>query len=204
MPASMVHLYIGYQFQQSCHLVHNKPQFYLGCIAPDAVNLDGFAPKDIRYTAHLRKADLDDWMQNVIDFYTEYKEKLDDDFLLGYVLHIFSDIAWDKKYDHLLWAALKKRGLPKEQQFGARWEELFAFDQLQFDEKWWTEHVALELKKSKAIPINNIDADLIDRYRIFKVDKNLQALQYDTPRVLTQELMDEYANYAIALLKNAL
>jgi hypothetical protein len=204
MPACMVHLYIGYRFQKSCHLIQNKSQFYLGCIAPDAVNLDGFAPKDVRYSAHLRKPELEDWMQNVIDFYSNQKGKLDRDFLLGYILHIYSDIAWDKKFDSILWNALKEQGLPLEQQFSARWEELFAFDQTQFDTKWWNEEVSPELQKAKAIPINNIEADLIDRYRAFKLDGYLHTLQYDTPRILTQEFMDEYVNYAIALLKNDL
>lgn len=204
MPACMVHLYIGYRFKKSCHLVKNSAQFYLGCIAPDAVNLDGFAPKEVRYSAHLRKTDLDEWMQNAIDFYTDNQEKIGRDFLLGYVLHIFSDIAWDKKYDKLLWDALKERGLPTEQQFSARWEELFAIDQTQFDQSWWNEEVSKELHKAKGITINNIDADLIDRYRVFKLDGYLKTLQYDTPRILTQELIVQYADYAIALLKNEL
>lgn len=204
MPACMIHLYIGYRFQKSCHMVNNPPQFNLGCIAPDAVNLDGFAPKEVRYSAHLRKPDLDEWMQNAMDFYTDNQGKIDPDFLLGYLLHIFSDIAWDKKYDSLLWNALKQQGLPTEQQFGARWEELFAFDQTLFEQAWWKQEVEKALRQAKGVSINHIDADLIDRYRAFKLDGYLKTLQYDRPRILTQKLIDEYADYAIALFKNAL
>ena len=43
--------------------------FYLGAMAPDSVNLEFFAPKEDRWTTHLRKKDLTDWRLNLRKYY---------------------------------------------------------------------------------------------------------------------------------------
>ena len=46
MPASLEHLLAG---RRAAELLRPEelPQYYLGCIAPDAPNLDGFASKEV-------------------------------------------------------------------------------------------------------------------------------------------------------------
>ena len=42
-------------------------------MAPDSVNLEFFAPKEDRWTAHLRKRDLTDWRINLRKYYDKNK-----------------------------------------------------------------------------------------------------------------------------------
>ena len=73
----------------------DTPNFYLGVLTPDAVNLNGFAPKEERWTSHLRDKNLSTWRQNIIDFYNKEKSNYASYFLDGYLIHILTDIIFD-------------------------------------------------------------------------------------------------------------
>lgn len=97
MPTVLIHEEVAYNIAQKYKELDNS-NFYLGTLAPDAINLHGFAPKEARWTAHVRSYDLDIWLENVKEFYKVNKENYDKNFLLGYVLHIITDIVHDKYF----------------------------------------------------------------------------------------------------------
>lgn len=204
MPSIMIHLYTGYQFIKTCNLVKNKAQFYLGIVAPDAPNVEGFAEKSIRWSAHLHHSDLEKWSQQVIDFYIENKDKSDNDFLLGYVLHLFSDIAWDKKYNAKMIADINNLPLTEKQKLDARWDEFFYYDRIQCTEPFWVETVRPLLETAKPIELNNIPLDKLEQFKQQTIKGCLESVADIFPSVLTRELIEEYSFYAVAVLKNEL
>ena len=53
MPTSLFHLNVSKKIAEK-YPKYDTPNFYIGTIAPDAVNLNGFAEKSIRWAAHKR------------------------------------------------------------------------------------------------------------------------------------------------------
>lgn len=185
-------------------MVKNQSQFYLGSVAPDAVNVYSFAPKEQRTKAHLRSPDLEQWTQNAIDFYTNNKDIIDNDLLLGYVLHAFCDMAWDKKYDRFLISEIAKLDLSDEQKNNARWDEFYYFDKTQFTADWWLNEVKPLLEKSIPSAINGIDEKQIADFKQFLLTEYENTINPVTPKIITGELVNEFIYYAVATFKNQL
>ena len=53
MPNILVHLKVADEIAKK-HEILDNPNYYLGIITPDAVNLYGFAEKPKRWAAHIR------------------------------------------------------------------------------------------------------------------------------------------------------
>ncbi len=94
MPNIFIHEKVAYNIAKENKYL-DTPNFYLGALAPDAVNLNGFAPKEERWTSHLRDKNLSTWRQNIISFYNKEKNNYDTKFLSGYLIHILTDIIFD-------------------------------------------------------------------------------------------------------------
>ncbi|MBR2827724.1 MAG: hypothetical protein IKE70_00620 [Bacilli bacterium] len=93
MPSSSIHLKIGYLFGEKHHL--SSYLYYLGLIAPDSPNLYGIGKKKERWMAHVRRKDLREWRESLKEFYYNNKNIYPRDFLIGYVIHILTDIIYD-------------------------------------------------------------------------------------------------------------
>ncbi len=145
MPGPITHLKAVYLYNKA-HSECFGPAIYLGAISPDSVNINGHAPKAIRWPAHLRVADLDAWTENAREFYNNNKGKTDEDFLKGYILHIITDILWDKEFDMPLFALLKRSGVEASQLKTERWNELYGYERLQTAEPWLTDDVLPKLR----------------------------------------------------------
>lgn len=204
MPSNMIHLLTGLAFVGSSNLVKNQSQFYLGCIAPDAVNVYSFAEKNVRTAAHLRSNDLDEWTQNAIDFYTDNIEKIDNDLLLGYVLHAFCDMAWDKKYEKFLSIGLKKYNYSDEEFSEEKWNEFYRFDKTQFAASWWIDEVRPELELSVSNDINGIDAHQISSFKHYILNEYEASIEPIAPKIIKPELVKDFVYYAVATFKNQL
>ena len=94
MPNIFIHEKVAYNIAKENKYL-DTPNFYLGVLAPDAVNLNGFAPKEERWTSHLRDKNLSTWRQNIIDFYNKENSNYASYFLDGYLIHILTDIIFD-------------------------------------------------------------------------------------------------------------
>ncbi|MBQ8131900.1 MAG: hypothetical protein IJ193_05360 [Bacilli bacterium] len=97
MPTSSIHAIVAKKIA-NIHTELDNYDYYLGSIAPDSVNLYGFAEKEERWNAHLRDKDLDVWTNNIVDFYNQEKNNIPLNFLKGYITHIMTDIIYDKSY----------------------------------------------------------------------------------------------------------
>lgn len=93
MPSIMIHEEVAYYLSSRINI--NSYNYYLGVLTPDSVNIDGFGSKIDRWTAHLRSNNYSEWRLNIKDFYDSNKDKYDKDFLLGYYVHVLTDIIYD-------------------------------------------------------------------------------------------------------------
>ena len=80
MPCIRIHEEVAYYYAKKNKEFDNS-NFYLGVLAPDTPNLNGFAPKIERWTAHQRAKDYQEWKNNIIKFYNENKTKYDKYFI---------------------------------------------------------------------------------------------------------------------------
>ena len=90
MASCMIHLYAGWLYAQKNTEFLDHPNFYLGCILPDCVNLGGFAKKEIRWHSHLRAADLSQWEENALAFYQKNRDSISAP-LFNRICHTHSD-----------------------------------------------------------------------------------------------------------------
>ncbi|MDR1629185.1 MAG: hypothetical protein LBS36_03095 [Oscillospiraceae bacterium] len=82
MPSAMIHLLAAKKYNEN-----GSASFFIGNLAPDSI--EDRIPKD---KIHFR--DKEDRMQTLADFAKSID--LHDEFCLGYVLHLFLDLLWDK------------------------------------------------------------------------------------------------------------
>ena len=93
MPNVMIHEEVGYFLSNK--LNKNSYNFFLGLLAPDSPNTFWFGKKEDRWLAHQRRKDYNEWRNSLNEFYQKEKNNYDEDFLLGYYIHILTDIIYD-------------------------------------------------------------------------------------------------------------
>ena len=97
MPNIRIHEEVAYIYTRN-HPEYDNKYFYLGVLAPDSPNLNGFGTKEERWTAHQRDKDYNKWKENIINFYIDNKDKYNKYFIFGYLFHVITDIIYDEKY----------------------------------------------------------------------------------------------------------
>lgn len=188
MPSFPVHIIVA---QALCGEigVENKPQFMLGCIAPDSVNLKGFASQQVRYAAHIRSTDYAVWKKQLTEFYHENKQTFAGsmDYLKGYLFHCITDIAWDEKVQPELFEFLQSHGeLSREEITKLKWEELFRFNSLLVSRDDFVSAVG-ELEKAQPQAIATVTQQQVSEYRDYVVNDYKDKISADAPQFLTDE-----------------
>lgn len=193
MPSLLIHLRVAYELKDKL-LVENLPQFYLGTIAPDTVNLNGFAEKPIRWKAHLRDKNLDQWEQNISEFYQRQQKKQPKDYLLGYYVHILTDIVFDRAN-----APLYEKDPNRKQVKQQCREQTRKYENSQIKESWWQETV-IQLEKGKPYEINDIPENDILKWRekILTEYKERQVEKWDK---IDPEYMNKRTDEVMEILK---
>lgn len=128
MPSAPIHLYIAniaVNINKSV-VVDNFSDFLLGCISPDFVNVDGFASKEERYTAHHRDVDQKIWQENINKFLLENQDVYNKDFIRGYAFHLLTDLWWDRMAQDAFFEKMARLGI--ENLNKEKWKYLNDFD----------------------------------------------------------------------------
>lgn len=103
MSYTMTHIYIAENVAQHIRGITDFPTYIVGSIAPDAVHArDDYTPaykeKSHLFTEGLRWGRIENmsqvnaWEQSIADYYNSHKGSLDFNFLLGYMVHLYSDV----------------------------------------------------------------------------------------------------------------
>lgn len=113
MPITNIHEEVALNISKQINHLDTK-DFYLGNYAPDSPNLKSLAEKSLRWTAHQRRENRNDWRKSLRDFYNTEKNNYPKNFLLGYVTHILTDIIYDDFFYDDVTKQIKK-DYPNEQ-----------------------------------------------------------------------------------------
>jgi hypothetical protein len=193
MASTLMHLYVGRKLAQKYGKINDLPQFYLGCILPDSVNVDGFAAKEVRWSAHLRARDIDEWYENNLKLYTNNTGRMDENLLLGYVVHNITDAAWDGNFHDRVWDELERLKRPCIMDMGYGWDDCFRFDRDQSKESWWTLEVLPELKRAVPVGFNVIDENIVKRYLKEVTDEYIGSIPEGGAVLVNVEMVEELA-----------
>lgn len=192
MPGPITHLKVAYFIlENKIASVLQPEQFFLGAISPDSVNIDGHAAKEIRWPAHLRDHELKKWLVNVREFYEkEHRSQSDASFLLGYIIHIITDIVWDMYFEKELWADFGSITLPRQLWKAERWNELYGYERLQSRLPWFEKDVGPLLEKAVPETIGTLREDQVADWRDAVLD--LKMPQGHLPRFIDDELIERF------------
>lgn len=200
MPGPITHLKVACEFFNSrSDGFLSAPQLYLGSVSPDSVNIYGHAPKSERWPAHLRDADLDIWLQKAVSFYNENSEFSDQSFLCGYIIHIVTDIVWDRCFDKKLFLLMAENGVSKEHFKEERWQEIYGFEDRQRSMPWAAEVLA-ELSASTPRSLGTVKSEMLAVWRDMIISGVGEKGR--PPRYLSDEFMDEFVRKCLLCLKN--
>lgn len=91
MASALIHIAVANEVNKV--LKHNTNQLLIGSIAPDISKIIG----ETKIHSHfLDNADTD--IPNIDRFLKKYSDKLYDDFVLGYFIHLYTDYLWFKYF----------------------------------------------------------------------------------------------------------
>ena len=91
MASSIIHICVANEINKS--LKRNSRKLLIGTIAPDISKLLG----ESKLYSHFLD-DIDNNIPNINNFLIKYKNNLDDDFVLGYYIHLYTDYLWFKYF----------------------------------------------------------------------------------------------------------
>ena len=108
MPLPMVHLSVAEKMIGAGFPIKEQPQFYLGTLSPDAIHMRQDADRLAKNITHLLPAEkekIHSWedrnegyyFEFVRDFINTNQAKASTDFLMGYAIHILTDMLWTKR-----------------------------------------------------------------------------------------------------------
>lgn len=210
MASTMIHLAVAYRIQQPGGLLNqtivNRGAYYLGAVAPDAVDLDGFASKQVRWAAHLREKTPKEWYVSAEHFFKKQQEAgyPDRELLLGYLVHILTDAAFDETIHDPIWVAAAKAARLAGETVDAKeegWKECFRFDRSQMHAFWWSGIVKPAFANAKPQEIGTIPSELLERYQDHLLYLYEKELPKEQPRVITPEMVWLLGDYVETILK---
>lgn len=178
MPNTVVHEEVGYYLSKK--LDTSSYEFYLGLMAPDAVNVEHFANKQERWTSHVRDKDLNIWKENLKKFYKEEKNKINNDFLLGYTIHILTDIVYDEYFEEKIHKEILKNNQEKDYWY-IKWSDM---DKYSFKEQSTINTILL--KNNNYIEIKNITKEKLLKWKekYLKNQSNLNKSLYFNQKII--------------------
>lgn len=180
MPNIMIHEEVGYYISKKINI--NSYNYYLGILAPDSPNLEGFAPKVERWTAHARRKDYNEWRNSLKDLYNNYKDKIDNDFLIGYYIHILTDIVFDDYFYLDIREKILQDGYKLEESHQVMLDD---YNKYYFNE---IEGIKEILNSSnESFNINNINKELLIKWK----NKSINNLsKNNTSKYITNEVIN--------------
>ena len=197
MASCMIHLYTGWLYAQKNARLLRNPSFYLGCVMPDCVNVDGFADKETRWRAHVRAKDLSLWEKNAADFYHKNQGATSDALLTGYTIHILSDILWDRYFHDSVWSRAREMEPQQQNGFAPGWVECFRFDGERMRSLWWQDTIRPFLEQAHPESINGLPISLAEAYRRYLLYTYENTLPSEPPRILTLDHLRALGEYLV-------
>ena len=183
MPTSGIHEIVGRKISNKYNYLDNY-DFYLGLIAPDSVNYLGFAPKEDRWTAHLRDKDLSIWKSNIINYYNENKDNYNESFIKGYITHIMTDIVYDESFYLDVTLPMKSIGKVDHDAHLYMLEEMKAFG----NNKDFIYTKEILSKNNNTYSIRNISSELLSNWKNKIIEEEPSNIK---PQFITNKIIED-------------
>ena len=90
MASSIIHICVAKEINKVLKIKETN-NYFLGSIAPDISKLVG----DPRSKSHFYD---ENGKTNIDKFLKKYKDKLNNPFILGYFIHLYTDLIWEKYF----------------------------------------------------------------------------------------------------------
>ena len=180
MPSIIIHEKIGEFISKKKGI--SSYDYYLGILAPDTPNLEGFAPKEERWMAHQRKKDYNEWRESIYNFYQKEKENYPKDFLLGYYIHVVTDIVYDDYFYLKVREKIEKK-YSKEESHTKMREDMnkYSFDDISIIKKILDE-------STNSYDILNIKKDTLLKWK----EKEMSSWNHNNEsKYMTEEIIEE-------------
>ena len=165
MAQSMMHLLIADKiYTEKSNSIHSYGDFLLGSIAPDAVHVKKNYIRGMKDISHYR-FNSKSHISHFDTFFDEYSTSENKDFVLGYLIHLLSDMIWY----HSVRVPFKQKFLQAPSRDMSMNEAYYA-DCEQIEELlFWEENVPLIIKgitESKAYSLEGIiDAESVSAWK---------------------------------------
>ena len=159
MPTILFHELIGHKIAQK-NEKYDTSNFYLGLMVLDSVNAYGFASKDERWRTHFRDDNLDIWQNNIINFYKMNIDKYEKKYLMGYLIHVLTDIACDRIYQNELYPKLLEDGFNYNSAYAYYERGIEQLENSNIDKEWWNA-TKYKIKQADIIPICGMGKQMI-------------------------------------------
>lgn len=165
MAQPMMHMLIADRiYAEMSGSIHSYGEFLLGSIAPDAVHMRDDYTRELKRTAHYRYSS-ESPLSHFDPFFDEYAVSENRDFVLGYLVHLLSDMIWY----HSVRVPFKERFLQAPSQDMSLNEAYYA-DCVQIEETlFWEQNAPLiisAVKESKAYSLEGmIDAESVSAWK---------------------------------------
>ena len=194
MPEINIHEKVAYEVSKKFNI--SSRDFFLGNLAPDSVNIDGFAAKEERWSSHVRRKDRNEWREELRKFYEKEKDNYPKDFMLGYITHILTDIIHD---DYLY--LKQRRQIKKDYDCDNDKAHLILREDMEkYRFKEWNEIINILESSNEFYDILNISKELEEKWLNKKVleylDDNKSIYQTDEDiKVLILLVSDALSSY---------
>lgn len=183
MPNIRIHEEVAYIYTRT-HKEFDNKNFYLGVLAPDTPNLNGFGKKEERWTAHQRDKDYDIWENKIKTFYVENKNKYDKYFIFGYLFHVITDIVYDRDFYLDVREIILKDNISLEDSHNVMRQDMDYYG-TNFKEFDYIKNKLLEL--DEYYDILNINKDKLEQW----TKKNLQKEEIIQPKYINNEIINK-------------
>ena len=166
MPLPMVHLSVAKKLTDTGFPINDLSMFFLGSISPDAIHMrQGIEQQGIarqsKMITHLlplgkERADIEEsaYIKIVNEFIranqcTTNQIVVNRDFLLGYAVHVLTDVYWENSIWRKFKEEYEKSGVPIEGQRKAYYSDTDIIDYILYKEAPWQNNIWQHLQNSK-------------------------------------------------------
>jgi len=159
MPLPMVHLSIANELKNIGFTIQDFPMFYLGNISPDAIHMRENSDRIAKKITHLGRSSSvsmnwtdeseEEYIEIMLKFFETNKNIVNNNFLLGYIIHILTDLYWAKSVLMDFDNEYKNDLLPNQDERTAYYNDTDLIDLKIFLESPWRGEIWENLEKVK-------------------------------------------------------
>ena len=200
MPLPMIHLSVAVKMNLPEEM--KCPAFFLGAISPDAVHMrDGFVRED-KVHSHFDARNIDA-IENLMPLCGKVRktEGQEQNFLLGYLVHILTDLFWNDTIDKIFVERYSCDPAPRQDRRMAYYNDTDQLDFLFYKRENWRPTVWELLEQATAYAVENaVSEGEVLAWNRRTLDWYLSGKsQHTNPiRYLEYEDLERFTDYAAA------